>query len=308
MQTSSLRRVLSRALLLGAPFAALDCSTSSCPDNWVEPPPANMMEIGSGDYGGGPLDAAQCDEVCDLLDEGIITCVRTSPENVLCITPPFPCEGRRPAGLRDEAVSTRTGFERYLADSARLEAASIEAFRVLRRELVARRAPRRLLRAASRAARDERRHARIAGALARRFGAIAGPITIEPRPVRALEAIARENAVEGCVRETWGAIVALRQATLATEPTVRAAMRRIARDEVRHAALAWAVDAWVRPRLARAARQRVHDARSAAVAELSREVTHELPKAARQRLGVPGATESLAIVAELDRALWLGRG
>jgi hypothetical protein len=124
--------------------------------------------------------------------------------------------------------------------------------------------------------------------------------------VRALEAIARENAVEGCVRETWGAVVALRQSRLATEPSVRAAMRRIARDEVRHAELAWAVDAWVRPRLARAARKRVRDARSAAVAELSREVTHVLTGTARQRLGVPGATESLALVAELDRALWLG--
>ena len=92
MQTSSLRRVLSRALLVGAPFAALDCGTSSCPDNGVEPPPANMMEIGSGDYGGGPLDAAQCDEVCDLFDEGVITCVRTSPERVLCINPPVPSD------------------------------------------------------------------------------------------------------------------------------------------------------------------------------------------------------------------------
>ena len=202
-------------------------------------------------------------------------------------------------------MSTRTGFLRHLAESARLEAASIEAFRVLRRELATHGAPRRLLRAASRAARDERRHARIAGALARRFGAAPAPVTVEPRPVRALEAIARENAVEGCVRETWGAIVALRQSTLATEPTVRAAMQRIARDEVRHAELAWAVDAWVRPRLARAARQRVREARSAAVAELSREVTHVLPGTERQRLGVPGATESLALVAELDRVLWL---
>jgi hypothetical protein len=209
--------------------------------------------------------------------------------------------------LRNEAVS-RTGFERYLAESARLEAASIEAFRVLRRELAGYGAPRRLLRAASRAARDERRHARIAGALARRFGTVPDPVTVEPRPVRSLEAIARENAVEGCVRETWGAIMALRQSTHATEPAVRAAMRRIARDEVRHAELAWDVDAWLRPRLARAARRRVRDARTAAVAELSREVTHVLPGPARQMLGVPCATESLALVAELDRVLWLGRG
>jgi hypothetical protein len=307
MQAASLHRVLCRALVIGAPFGTLACSlsTSSCPDDGVEPPPANMMTIGAGDFGGGPLSAAQCEELCDLLDTGVITCVRTSPEAVLCITQPSPCEGRRPAGLRSDARSARTGVQRYLAECARLEAASIEAFRVLRRELAAHRAPRRLLRAASRAARDERRHARIADALARRFGAAPGPVTVEPRPVRSLEAIARENAVEGCVRETWGALVALRQSRLATAAPVRAAMRRIARDEVRHAELAWAVDAWLRPRLGRAAGKRVHDARAAAVAELSREVTHVLPAQARERLGVPCATESLALVAELERALWL---
>jgi hypothetical protein len=308
MRISSLGRILSRTLLVGAPFATPACSSSSCPDNGVEPPPASKKTVDASFASGGPLDAAQCASVCEALDTGVITCVRTSPESVLCVTEPFPCEGRRPAGLKHPAATSRTGFERYLTEAARLEAASIDAFRILRCELRAHGAPRRLLRAASRAARDERRHARIAEALARRFGAAPEPVTVERRAVRSLEEIARENAVEGCVRETWGALVAERQSKLAAEPAVRAAMRRIARDELRHAELAWAVDAWLRTRLTLAARRRVCAARSAAVAELSREVVRAMPEAALHRLGVPCATESRALVAELDRVLWHGPG
>lgn len=307
MRTTTLRRILNGALLVGAPFASLGCVTSSCPDNGVEPPPVQEMDVAAGDFGGGDLSAAECELLCNTLGDGVITCVRTAPESVLCVNHPSPCEGRRPAGLQDEVVSARSELGRYLGECARLEAASIEAFRVLRRELAAHGAPRRLLRAASRGARDERRHARIAGALARRFGAAPSPVTVEPRPVRSLEEIARENAVEGCVRETWGALLAERQSKLAAEPAVRAAMRRLARDELRHAELAWAVDAWLLPRLSLAARRRVRAARSAAVAELSNEVVHALPEATRHRLGVPSAAESRALIAELDRALWLDK-
>ena len=78
---------------------------------------------------------------------------------------------------------------------------------------------------------------------------------------RDIETIARENAVEGCTRETYAALVACRQARAATDPAIRAAMAGIARDETRHAALAWAVDGWSQALLGPAARRRVRDAR-----------------------------------------------
>jgi hypothetical protein len=71
-----------------------------------------------------------------------------------------------------------------LAEAAWLEAASVDAFRVLRLELRAHSAPRRLLRAASRAARDERRHARAAGALARRFDVTVPAVERQASPLR----------------------------------------------------------------------------------------------------------------------------
>jgi hypothetical protein len=192
-----------------------------------------------------------------------------------------------------------------LADAAWLEAASVDAFGVLRRELRAHGAPRRLLRAASRSKRDERRHARATKALAKSFGVVVAPVERDAAPLRTLAELALENAVEGCVRETWGALIAQRQASHAREPAVRATMRRIARDEARHAELAWVVDAWLRPRLSPAERQRVLAARAAAVDELARELRSSLPLGERERLGLPGTSEAVAMLAELDRALSL---
>jgi hypothetical protein len=44
--------------------------------------------------------------------------------------------------------------------------------------------------------------------LALRHGACSLPGAAAPRPVRSLEDIAVENAVEGCVRETYAALLA----------------------------------------------------------------------------------------------------
>jgi hypothetical protein len=177
---------------------------------------------------------------------------------------------------------------------ARLEAASIAAFRHLRRELVAHRAPRRLVRAAERAARDEVRHARITGGLARRHGSEPIAPRVESVAVRSLEAVAIENAVEGCVREAFGALVASWQARAASDPVIRAAMTRIARDETRHAALAFAVDAWARARLGAEARARVEHARSTAINEVSTGA-QEPPVLLRAPLGLPTGVQTRAL-------------
>src|SRR6185503_12478530 len=110
-------------------------------------------------------------------------------------------------------------------------------------------------RQARRAAGDEVRHHRAMTALARRFGAEPPAVPRAfPDEVRSLEAVAVENAAEGCMRETIGALVAREQAGRAGDPVVRAAMRGIAADEARHAELAFQVDGWARGKLGAAAR------------------------------------------------------
>ncbi|HWA71748.1 MAG TPA: hypothetical protein VG937_05430 [Polyangiaceae bacterium] len=306
MRAASLRRLLEGVLLAGAPLVFTDClGQSSCPDNGVEPPRVESVAV---EPTLGVLDSAQCSALCDEFHTGVITCVRESPESVLCLTHPFPCEGRRPVGLRSATRNVRSRFECHLGDAAWLEAASVDAFRVLRRELRAHGAPRRLLREASRSMRDERRHARATRALARRFGVPVARVERDDAPPRSLEAIALDNAVEGCVRETWGALIALHQAARATDASVRAVLGRIARDEVRHAALSMRIDRWLYPRLTAEQRARIRAARVAALAELAAEVRIALPKAERERLGLPSSGEAGSLLLELNRSLGLTVG
>ncbi len=207
-----------------------------------------------------------------------------------------PC-GRRPAGLfagGDSHAVDSVG--RQLAEAAFLGQASVVAFEVLARELSAHGAPASLVRAARRAARDEVRHAQAMRGLSRRFGARPARPKTARYASRSLEAIARENAVEGCVRETYGAMLATWQGETAGDGGVRATMRRIAHDETRHAVLAWSLARWAERRLDRAARARLADARRAAVEALRAELATEPDAAMVKLLGMPRSAHALALV------------
>jgi hypothetical protein len=212
-----------------------------------------------------------------------------------------PGVGRRPPGLEEEAATAELGA--YFRSMAQLEAASVDAFRILRRELAGHKLPRRLDRAMRRAARDEVRHARAARALGRRFGGTYAPPTVKPLPARTLEQIAVDNAVEGCVRETYGALVASYQANMAKDVAVRAAMKRIAKDEIRHAALSWQLDTWLDTRLDRAARTRVASAKDRARAELAAELGRGQTKELAEVAGLPAPAQARALLERLSSAL-----
>ena len=203
--------------------------------------------------------------------------------------------GRRPEGLVLAAAGT-AGAGALFAEVAQLELASVPAFERLARELRAHGAPTSLPAEALRARADERRHARVVGALARRFGARVPRAGVPERDVRALEAVAIDNAVEGCVREAYGALVATHQARRATDPAVRRAMAAIAADETRHAALSYAVDEWARCRLGAAARRRVMEARRTACDALARDVEQPTPLATASLAGLPDAAVARRLV------------
>ncbi|HEY2366339.1 MAG TPA: ferritin-like domain-containing protein [Polyangiaceae bacterium] len=216
------------------------------------------------------------------------------------------CTGRRPAGLVDAHRMARAGsLGEALARSAWLEAASVHAFRRLARELRAYGAPSELVHAARTAARDEIRHARAMRALATRYGAIVPKVAVIEDGARDLEAIARENAVEGCVSETFGAVLGAFQAEHATDPDIAAALLSIAPDELRHAALAWAVAEWIEPRLSAEARARVERAR-VEVTTTYLHNTHILPAPpVASALGLPTAAGAHTLARALvDEKLW----
>ena len=212
--------------------------------------------------------------------------------------------GRRPAGLASAAPGA-VGVGAYLARCAELERASVTAFLQLAGELDALGAPLELVAAARRAAGDEVRHAALMAALARRAGAAPlAPIIAAPAP-RAPVELALENAVEGCVREAYGAVVATYQASAAA-PAIAAAMARIAPDETRHAALSLAVDRFLARLLDRGARRRVAEARSEALDQLAGDLDHEIEPAARAVLGLPDPGRARALLARAGEALAAG--
>lgn len=199
------------------------------------------------------------------------------------------CIGRRPGGLVRARARGNSVVGAHLASIAHLEAASVTAFERLEAELTAHGAPPSLVRASRRARADEVRHAAVVTSLARRHGATPPRPQVGALPVRELEAIAIENAVEGCVREAYGALVGAWQARFAGDRRLRAAMRTIAKDEARHAALAFAVDAWSEPRLSVAARRRVANARREALELLQSEARRPVPAALVRSVGIPDA-------------------
>lgn len=171
---------------------------------------------------------------------------------------------------------------------AELEGAAVVAFRVLYAELAALGAPRELLSRVREAIRDEVRHTRATRALARRDGVEAPRPRVEVRRGRrsALE-IALENAREGCVRETYGALLAWHQAAHAEDARVRASMRAIADEETSHAALSWDVATWLDGLLTEEERAKVRAAREAARAELAAELAAPVEPELARSAGLP---------------------
>jgi hypothetical protein len=215
------------------------------------------------------------------------------------------CIGRRHAALRsDGRVATEDPFAAWLARAAHAEAASVFAFLALHDELAAHGAPQDLRDRTIAAARDELAHARTMARIARHHGASVATPRFARIASRDLEAIAIENAIEGCVRETWNALEATLQARDAEDPELRSAMQRIAIDETRHAELALDLAAWLDTQLQANARARVHDARRAAIAGLHAELSTPHPDPLYRRAGLPTPATAQHLLEGLRVAAW----
>lgn len=272
-----------------------------CADFWrmpcglpdAEPSPGNCF-----------LSINDCNRVCEgffyncrTIDDSCLDgSIQPDPDGGLqiecswCIGGP----GRAPSGLAPARFDRTVAG--YFARAAWMEAASVHAFRTLERELRMLGAPVSLQRAARRARTDEVRHARVMTRIARRHGAPVVKPRVRRSRARSIEAIAVENMAHGCVGETYAALEACHQAERAPAE-LRADLRRIAKDEIRHAALAWAVARWLDERLTTRARARVAAAKAEAIARLEQE-----PPVLGA--GLPGATTRKALIDALRRSIW----
>jgi hypothetical protein len=315
-----LARTWLRRIALGLPLVTLPgCfPTGSCPPpitNEIDQPLtteqiARLRDGGLADGGAIVVSPSECAILCEQLhresDAGTFLhadmCAVSETDGglaIACHLRNFCLGGRRPAGLVDVVARSRSAVGDFLARSAHLEAASVPAFVDLARELELHGSPGELAAAARRSAAAERRHARAIGALAQRYGATPAAVERENREPRDVIAMAEDNAVEGCVREAYAAIVAAHQAVHAGDPAVRTVMAGIARDEARHALLSFAIDDWSTQRVGGRGARAADDRRREAVSAFAIACEMEADASARAALGLPCAE----IAVEIARAL-----
>ena len=165
------------------------------------------------------------------------------------------CDGRRPLGYIDQNkhITTLGGF---FAQTAQLEAASIISFVELAQLLTRWNAPKELIHRCLQAADDEYRHTRMFLALAQQFNEEPPPIVRE-KTSQDLFHVALNNAVEGCVFETWSALKAHHQAMRCKNPTLKKIYAMVAADETRHGQLAWDMHSWFMTQLSSKNQERI---------------------------------------------------
>jgi hypothetical protein len=219
----------------------------------------------------------------------------TCSHNLLCIG------GRATQGMLPIAVSEPTLLA-HLAASAHLEAVSVVAFERLASELTLFGAPVGLVDAARDAALDERRHVALLEKLVQKEGASPAASALSSATAhasRSLFEVAVENAREGCVRETYGALVCAFAGHRAEDAELRAAMRIIAEDEGRHAAFSWDLHEWALAKLERHEADVVREELRSARAELAETVKNAVD--APKGLGWPDRPESARLIEEMER-------
>lgn len=183
--------------------------------------------------------------------------------------------GRRPPGLCALSPAEDSPGS-WLARMAQLESASVVAFEHLANELKAHGFEAHGHQALH-AATDEVRHTVAITRLALGFGCCPDVRAVGTAPLRSLEAVAIDNAIEGCGRELFGAVFNVHQAQTASDPRVRHTMAKIAQDELGHARLSLDLARAINPRLALAQRRRVREAQAQALEQMATDESSRSP-------------------------------
>ena len=157
---------------------------------------------------------------------------------------------------------------RYFVRAYHAEASSVAAFLQLRAELQAHGLSKALQERCAQAALEEVHHARMMAKLAGDEGCDLPTLDFGHLPKRSLFELAMDNAVEGCIFETFSALKAQYQAQHATDTRLLALMKVIARDETAHAQLAWDIHQSLMARLSKVEQKQIQEAQQQALQAL----------------------------------------
>lgn len=188
--------------------------------------------------------------------------------------------GRRPHDYAEPETLPADALAAFLVQSAHLEAASVVAFRELAQQLEQFGASQELIQRCLEAAEDEVLHTRLMTELAEAEHVTVPEVVLPIQQEISFFEIARHNAIEGCVLETWAAVQAHVYAQTAADPKLRSVMARIAEDETRHGQLAWDLHSWFMGQVTEAQRLQITEEQAEALAALPQH-------ARRQARGLP---------------------
>ena len=176
----------------------------------------------------------------------------------------------------------------HFARGYHAEASSVGAFLQLRKELAFHQAPKELQERCFLAAKEEIVHAQLLAKLAKLHQGQLPTLDFGRFQPRSLFALALDNAVEGCIFETFSSLKALQQANNATDQVIAKAMKIIALDEIKHAELAWDIHRSLISRLSSAERDIIHEAQKEAIQQLlkSTDAISCLSKESQKKLGL----------------------
>lgn len=192
----------------------------------------------------------------------------------------------------------------YFANMATMETAAITAFRYLAQELKAYAAPQVLIDLAEAAILEETEHAEMAGLLAAAYAGQTATLAIADFKLRSLYEIALENALEGCIHETFAAACGWWQAECAAHAIFRTVISHITEEETRHAALSWAIHAWVMPQLSTAQQAHIRQAQLEAITNLEASFQQETDLSLQHELGLPSPAETTQLFKHLRKDFW----
>jgi len=208
--------------------------------------------------------------------------------SITCITYECAVEGRGHGDVQKaQQVSGPTAMARWFARAFHAEASSVGAFLQLQSELTRHHAPQELLVRCMQAAKEEVMHARMMSKYCADEGGKAPTLEFGDVPDRSLFELALDNAVEGCIFETYAALRAHYQAKNAQDTRVRKMMKVIARDETKHAQLAWDIHQWLFAQLNAEQQEQLKQAQKDAYIQLQKSADRAAMSPMVAQLGLP---------------------
>lgn len=196
-----------------------------------------------------------------------------------------------------------TNFAELYAQAFHAEASSVMAFILLRLELEnlgknQYAIDTNILERCTQASKDEIVHARYFAGLAKQQGCTLPPLQFGDMDAiqnhkRSLLEITIDNAVEGCIFESFSAIKASYQAKHSTNPTFAKIAKAIAEEETQHAILAWDIHTMLMAQLSHTEQRIVKEAQHAAILQLRAQIQREqqiMPLEFQRALGYPTNT------------------